>query len=940
MGSNMKKSVCNVAYALIVLIYYSFFILDSALSDTTGHQIKPTDATLQNETLSDSLSTNNATLFNVDNNIEASEATRENVKENVVFSEVTSHNTDPIGIINDTPVILSLSDSATKELENLATESFNDGFNDSQQLKNLVTNATETYNKSIPEANVEKETQKLSLNVSANTTTEQSEEIPSFSEWAQKQLEEVEKKEPLNSSISGYNLNGTRVGSNAKLRWKNYASVDCGAKVIQANPEAQNSWAILSPSRDEYKLNPCNSRVWFVVELCEAIQVKKIDLANYELFSSSPKDFVVSVSDRFPTRDWWLVGHFAARDERDVQSFDLNHENFGKYIKIEIKSHYGAEHYCPLSLFRAYGTSVFEVLQKEDPAHAHPPEDDDDDGDEIVVGAETSGNLLSSATDAVISMVKKAAQVLGNKKNSSGDTSGNDSVRTLPTPVCTSPSHYVVCKNCSGTLFRKVYELLSCRIAQVKNLLKIPFVIRALVNSGICKPFGFDFRNKSSASTARSCPECVESFFPDRYLGAMCNVLAVAYGKVLRNVSYQYANGSSGLEDEKLVDIGRAGEKNLTANIEPTKPLEIERMDVRTRPSAITESTNVSEIKPSRSLRSDNFNSESGPSESVPTATTGEKEAVESDVGASVDPLPETEILKENVIEIAADDNLDKLITEINAAEISSSVVVNTASSSSQSQKESVFLRLANRIKALERNMSLSSQYLEELSKRYKKQVEEIQKLLEKTVRSVEELDARHEAKRRRLEERVERLEDVAERALAEKNDWRAMCYCAGACCVAFAVYIFWGRGVALKLPESSKPRRKRDPSKVVVSPKVKKRRRGSQFRPALDGVEENGGFAPKRTSTKIWKQPVEERPHIEDIPLPLGEVVRNISEPITSKYHAQTIKAPVVEKLKPGGMANNGPSITPPNGNAINGEGHTPKSGKRGIKKLFKKVF
>lgn len=144
------------------------------------------------------------------------------------------------------------------------------------------------------------------------------------------------------------------------MRWKNYASLDCGSKVVAANPESVSPGAILSPSSDEYKLNPCTSRIWFVVELCEAIQIKRIDLANYELFSSSPKDFTVSVSERFPTRDWSLVGKFTAKDERDIQSFDFETHLFGKYIKVEIKSHYGSEHYCPISLFRAYGISVFE----------------------------------------------------------------------------------------------------------------------------------------------------------------------------------------------------------------------------------------------------------------------------------------------------------------------------------------------------------------------------------------------------------------------------------------------------------------------------------------------------------------------------------------------------------------------------------------------------
>ena len=51
-----------------------------------------------------------------------------------------------------------------------------------------------------------------------------------------------------------------------------------------------------------------------------------------------------------------------------------------------------------------------------------------------------------------------------------------------------------------------------------------------------------------------------------------------------------------------------------------------------------------------------------------------------------------------------------------------------------QTQKESVFVRLSNRIKVLERNMSLSGQYLEELSRRYKRQVDDMQKTLNRTL--------------------------------------------------------------------------------------------------------------------------------------------------------------------------------------------------------------
>ena len=77
------------------------------------------------------------------------------------------------------------------------------------------------------------------------------------------------------------------------------------------------------------------------------------------------------VSDRFPTRDWSHVGTFTARDERDVQSFTLHPQLFGKFIKVELLSHYGSEHFCPISLFRAYGTSEFEVLETETEGDEH-----------------------------------------------------------------------------------------------------------------------------------------------------------------------------------------------------------------------------------------------------------------------------------------------------------------------------------------------------------------------------------------------------------------------------------------------------------------------------------------------------------------------------------------------------------------------------------------
>lgn len=129
---------------------------------------------------------------------------------------------------------------------------------------------------------------------------------------------------------------------------------------MAANSEAEHTSAVLEPSRDEYFLSICSAKIWFVIELCEAIQAQRVirlarvcccrrnvlntfddvyyqvDIANFELFSSSPKDFRVYISDRYPTRDWAPIGLFTAADERSIQSFPLERQLFGKFVKVRI----------------------------------------------------------------------------------------------------------------------------------------------------------------------------------------------------------------------------------------------------------------------------------------------------------------------------------------------------------------------------------------------------------------------------------------------------------------------------------------------------------------------------------------------------------------------------------------------------------------------------
>uniref|UniRef100_A0A8C8IUZ5 SUN domain-containing ossification factor n=2 Tax=Oncorhynchus tshawytscha TaxID=74940 RepID=A0A8C8IUZ5_ONCTS len=288
------------------------------------------------------------------------------------------------------------------------------------------------------------------------------EDIPTFDEW-KKQVMEVEKEKTLSLHTSS---SGSPPVKKVQKNFKNnYASVECGAKILSANTEAKSTSAILMENMDLYMLNPCSIKIWFVIELCEPIQVKQLDIANFELFSSTPKDFLVSISDRYPTNKWLKLGTFHARDERTVQSFPLDEQLYAKYIKMFIKyikveliSHFGSEHFCPLSLIRVFGTSMVEeyeeIADSQYPSERLEYLDEDYDYPPGYLHSEDKGskNLLGSATNAILNMVNNiAANVLGGKpeggaeieanasSEAQNETEGNKDVQLTPTPTPTTP---------------------------------------------------------------------------------------------------------------------------------------------------------------------------------------------------------------------------------------------------------------------------------------------------------------------------------------------------------------------------------------------------------------------------------------------------------------------------------------------------------------------
>ncbi|KAJ2080693.1 hypothetical protein H4R24_002884 [Coemansia sp. RSA 988] len=150
----------------------------------------------------------------------------------------------------------------------------------------------------------------------------------------------------------------------------NYASGDCAAVVLKANREASGLTAILNSKKDQYMLNECSARNKFViVELCDDILVDTLVLGNYEFFSSTFKDVMVHVSDRFPPKNntWTFLGHFQGFNSRDAQIFPVvDPKLWARYMKIEFATQYGREFYCPLSVFKVYGATQMEQYRKEE----------------------------------------------------------------------------------------------------------------------------------------------------------------------------------------------------------------------------------------------------------------------------------------------------------------------------------------------------------------------------------------------------------------------------------------------------------------------------------------------------------------------------------------------------------------------------------------------
>ncbi|CAN7994288.1 unnamed protein product [Ixodes hexagonus] len=734
----------------------------------------------------------------------------------------------------------------------------------------------ELATKAVPEA-ASGSPKKEGEDASEEDRKESAEKMPTFVEWKQKMLAEHEKGGEQMPVVGG--TLPKKKSSSPKSR-RNYASYECGAKVLAANPEADGAGRVLNEQMDEYMLNPCKVKTWFVVELCEMIQVSQVDLANFELFSSMPKEFAVSVSDRYPTREWTSLGTFTALDQKTVQSFTLQSEAYGKYIKVELLSKYGSEHYCPLSLVRVFGTSMLDdyeqlVEKPQDPKQQQEGTEDDEEDKQGASEKQVSKNVVDRAKDAVMSILK----VL--RRDQDGET-----VNITENPPCTDlnsncsvlnasrlslhnqtledeqrhqrrqqhrcrlqsfgfhGSAFQSCTICSHSVPdprfpQTVGETPACRFLRAAmgpqddcpphedatheetSYTAIPTERDPLkhevpVVAGDAAPTstaGDSTVSASQEAQPTSSPSLLDLGSPSTSTASgsasstagldvtpstdpVTPLDVTPTSSAEQSLQVETSSTSTARENATAADLDAVPElpkeesaakqkepvsvvlldsSSFATDAKPrsttvaTPPIAHVPTSVKTTPTSSTVLATAEKVAPT----------ESAPSPAEATGTSSSSVSAERD--ASAERVPALGNEEGGTAPTAAPPPLhDELTTEAEAHLREASTVrppTLDVSSLVGSHKESVFMRINNRIKALELNMSLSGQYLEELSRRYRRQMDDMQRAFNRTIGALNdtahaaaERDLRQQAALVRLQQQLENLTQVVDSLVAERQ--------------------------------------------------------------------------------------------------------------------------------------------------------------------------
>lgn len=382
---------------------------------------------------------------------------------------------------------------------------------------------------------------------------------------------------------------------------------------------------------------------------------------------------------------------------------------------------------------------------------------------ENIKSSETNNkdNILNRAGAAVMSIVQKAAEVLV-KSNGHGAKPNVTNPKQF-TENCMSMSHNILCETCSTDEREDLHNFIGCKIFALTTFLDGNDNIKSyLINSLICRGIlGFDLKNEGGFTNHRN---FFVSILPQKYIAAMCNMIAKdlkALTVRIENIPEITSNLIPKKDEVSLKNVSKKEEDcnhsvEVTTTEIPTTilnelPTKIER-NADEIPEKVIE--NVAD-----ELKEDNKNKNSSEINIF-----NKIDRYEGILDVENDEKPvEILISESNERKIISKETTSKEITNTKSSENQPGDVpaveikTNGEASRSSNAPESVFLRLSNRIKVLEKNMTLSTQYLEELSRRYKKQIEDLQTSYSKLQANFDGLNQKKiDNEKRHLDERLD----------------------------------------------------------------------------------------------------------------------------------------------------------------------------------------
>ncbi|XP_067941678.1 SUN domain-containing ossification factor-like isoform X2 [Watersipora subatra] len=485
--------------------------------------------------------------------------------------------------------------------------------------------------------------------------------------------------------------------SSSPTTLRNYASNECGAKVTNANKEAGNCQHVINENKDEYVIQPCAAKKWLVIELCEPVVVRKIEIANHELFSSTFENFTVYISRSnggSAGKDWQSIGTFRAKEQRGVQGFAIDQlDRYTSFVKIEILSHYGNEHYCPITIIRVFGSGVDD-----------DDDDDDDDGDEAdnqSIGTATEEPIKILSTDSPPTLVNET-QAISNRSDV------NFVFPPQPTEcfLCYNSIEEVPLYCCPEHFHLRDDDL---NIAQAKNeedqTRDIPVDNKSEVPTELSRPCDPDSAPKATPTTS------------DEIIKPTLASLDLNKSEIVAKDSIQLpvpveAEGSKAKVQTTPTarEVGTSQVvATVTSTVSPVQPTAVK----------IEESETKGEVEASKPGEMEQV-LPSPPTLAEPPTVVPEdvKEMVQSVTGAVAEEEP-----------IAEEEG------EIEDAESSADP---PPAAPRHGKRSTTISRLSNQVKSLELNLQVTNRYLEEMSQKSKNQKEDLQRALNKTMRSLQ----------------------------------------------------------------------------------------------------------------------------------------------------------------------------------------------------------